>query len=123
MPTPYAKPISGRLIERVVQTIKDYSMLYSEDSVLACVSGGSDSVALLHILSILSPRFNIKIGIAHLDHSLRVKESEQDAKFVESLALKLGLPFHIKKMHVRKFAKKEKLSVEDAGRKARYDFF
>ncbi|MBW1898049.1 MAG: tRNA lysidine(34) synthetase TilS [Deltaproteobacteria bacterium] len=123
MPTPNAKPISGRLIERVVRTIKDYSMLYSKDSVLACVSGGSDSVALLHILSILSPRFNIKIGIAHLDHSLRVKESEQDAKFVESLALKLGLPFHIKKMHVQKFAEKEKLSVEDAGRKARYNFF
>jgi len=123
MPKPDAKTISGRLIKSVVRTIKDYKMLYPEDSVLACVSGGSDSVALLHILSILSPRFNIKIGIAHLDHSLRGKASEQDAKFVESLASKLELPFHIKKMHLQKYAKKEKLSVEDAGRKARYDFF
>jgi tRNA(Ile)-lysidine synthase len=123
MPTKDARPISGRLIERVIRTIKDYSMLYSDDSVLACVSGGSDSVALLHILSILSPRFNIKIGVAHLDHSLRERDSEQDAKFVESLALKLDLPFHIKKMHLQKYAKNEKLSLEDAGRKARYDFF
>jgi len=123
MPTPDAKPISGRLIERVVRTIKDYSMLYSQDSVLACVSGGPDSVALLNILSILSPRFNIKIGVAHLDHSLRGKDSDQDAKFVESLALKLDLPFHIQKRHVQKYAEKEKLSIEDAGRKARYDFF
>jgi tRNA(Ile)-lysidine synthase len=123
MPTTDAKPISGRLIERVVRTIKDHRMLSPGDPVLVCVSGGSDSVALLHILSILSPRFNIKIGVAHLDHSLREKDSEQDAKFVESLALKLDLPFHIQKTHVKKYAEKEKLSVEDAGRKARYDFF
>jgi len=123
MPKPEVKPISGRIIERVIRTINDYNMLYPGDSVLACVSGGSDSVALLHILSILSPRFNIKIGVAHLDHSLRAEESIQDAKFVESLASKLDLPFHIKKMSIQNHAKKEKLSIEHAGRKARYDFF
>ncbi|MFO7557589.1 MAG: tRNA lysidine(34) synthetase TilS [Desulfobacterales bacterium] len=123
MPEKSAKPISGRLIQRVVQTIRNYGMLNSEDSVLVCVSGGSDSVALLYVLSILSPRFNIKIGVAHLDHSLRGKDSDQDAKFVESLASKLDLPFYIKKMDLQQYAAEEKLSVEDAGRKARYDFF
>jgi len=123
MPKPKIKPISGRIIEKVVRTINDYKMLYPGDSVLACVSGGSDSVALLYILAMLSPRFHITIGVAHLDHCLRAEKSAQDARFVESLALKLGLPFHIQKVNIGEVAEQEKLSIEHAGRKARYDFF
>ena len=113
---------NDKLIQTVGQTITAYDMLKSEDSVIIGVSGGPDSVGLLHILIALAPRFSLRLGIAHLNHCLRHVESDNDAKFVASLSRTLDLPCYIQKEDVRKYQVENKLSMEEAARQVRYTF-
>jgi tRNA(Ile)-lysidine synthase len=87
---------------------------------LIAVSGGRDSVALLHFLASSGWR---KLVVVHLNHGLRGRISNADAKFVRKLAGKLGVRCEIKKFDVAPFAKKKRLSIETAGREARREFF
>lgn len=111
------------VVQIVEQTIVTYRMFQSGDSALVCVSGGPDSLALLHVLLALAPRFSLRLGIAHLNHSLRQKDSDSDAEFVASLAKKLGLPCYIGKEDVRKYRLENRLSLQEAARRVRYAFF
>ncbi len=116
----------NKLLHNVEQTIKKYRMFQQGDSVLVCVSGGSDSVALLHLLHLLhklSPWLSLRLGVAHLNHNLRQKDSDNDAEFVASLARDLNLPCYINKEDVLKFQRKHKLSMEEAARRVRYAFY
>ncbi len=92
------------------------------DFVLAAVSGGPDSVALLDALHLLSSSLSIHLGVAHLDHGLRQEESAQDAEFVSRLAQRYHLPFYVKKTDVAAYKKTHRLSTEDAARTVRYNF-
>ena len=113
----------NKLLHNVEQTIKKYRMFQQGDSVLVCVSGGSDSVALLHILHKLTPKFSLRLGVAHLNHGLRQKDSDNDAKFVATLAGDLDLPCYISKEDIRTFQRRHKLSMEEAARRVRYAFY
>jgi len=113
----------SKFIRTVEQTITDYKMFEPKDSVLVGVSGGPDSVALLQALITLTPKFDFRLGVAHLNHSLRLQESENDARFVASLAGKFDLPFYIQKVDVRKFQIDNKLSLAEAARQLRYNFY
>src|SRR6267378_367845 len=84
------------------------------------VSGGRDSVALLHWLTTLGYR---KLTICHLDHKLRGGASQTDARFVASIARKLGLNCEIGRTDVRALAARSRLSIETAARAARFAFF
>jgi len=84
------------------------------------VSGGRDSVAMLHWL--LGQGYRDLI-VCHLDHQLRGRSSQADARFVENLARKHGLEFEQRSNDVRALAAKRKMSIETAGRAARYEFF
>jgi tRNA(Ile)-lysidine synthase len=84
------------------------------------VSGGRDSVALLHWLVELGYRDLI---VCHLNHQLRGRAAAADAKFVENLAKNWRLNFESDKIDVRALAARKKISIETAGRIARYDFF
>ncbi len=84
------------------------------------VSGGRDSVALLHGLAAAGYR---RLIVCHLDHGLRGRKSRADARFVERLAGKMGLPVEIGRVDVKALAKTKKLSLETAAREARYEFF
>ncbi len=117
------KGYKNKLLRIVEQTIAAYRMFEPNDKVLVGVSGGPDSVALLRVLVTLAPRFSLKLGIAHLNHSLRLQDADDDAKFVESLAGEYGLPFHLHKADVRKYQLEKKLSLEEASRRMRYAFF
>ena len=86
------------------------------------VSGGPDSVALLHILHMLAPDLSLKLGVGHLNHGLRQNASDRDAEFVAELAGRLGLPLFEEKVNVRKYARKKRLSIEEAARELRYAF-
>ncbi len=110
-------------IQKFYQTIKQYDMLQKGDSVLVGVSGGPDSMALLHSLMALSDSMDMRLGVAHLNHCLRQKAADKDEKFVKSVAKKLGLPFFIEKTNILKEREKTGLSLEEAGREARYHFF
>ena len=114
---------SHKLLKKVEQTILSWNMLTHGDRVLAGVSGGPDSVALLHILNWLAPAWNLQIGIAHLNHCLRGAASDRDAEFVAHLAAELNLPCHIDSIDVRNDPAVRKLSLEAAARTIRYDFF
>jgi tRNA(Ile)-lysidine synthase len=84
------------LVHRVIQTIERHGMLSPGQKVGVAVSGGADSVCLLHILLEIAPRWDIRLAVLHLDHKLRGVESQQDAEFVERLADRLGLTFHLR---------------------------
>ena len=90
-----------------------------DERCLIGVSGGRDSVALLHLL--LGAAFK-KLTVCHLDHGLR-DESREDARFVAVLAERLGLKICSARVNVAALAKRKKLSLETAAREARYAFF
>ena len=101
----------------VARTLKDFppSRRY-----LIGVSGGRDSVALLHWLTTLGYQ---KLIVCHLDHKLRGGASQTDARFVVSIARKWGLNCEIGRADVRALAAQSKLSIETAARVARFAFF
>jgi len=88
---------------------------------LVGVSGGRDSIALLHWM-----RFEVgcnNLIVCHLNHSLRGRESGMDAKFVRNIARSYGYEFECEKVDVMKLSKSQKISIEMAARKARFNFF
>jgi len=86
------------------------------------VSGGPDSLALLHLFAERASDRQLRLGIAHLDHGLRV-ESGREVDFIRHLAARLGLPLYTERVDVRALQRRWRLPLEAAGRKARYRFF
>ncbi|MEA1959308.1 MAG: tRNA lysidine(34) synthetase TilS, partial [Chloroflexota bacterium] len=91
--------------------------------VIVGVSGGPDSVCLLHILDRLKESLGINLHIAHLNHMLRGAASDGDARYVEELAESLGIPATIETRDVASYRKEHRLSIEETARELRYDFF
>ncbi|MGB7281434.1 MAG: tRNA lysidine(34) synthetase TilS [Candidatus Acidiferrum sp.] len=87
------------------------------------VSGGADSIALLLLLLELRDELGIVLSMAHLNHRLRGKASDADEQFVAKLAAKVGLEFYVERVDVAAKARREKANLEDAGRRARTEFF
>ncbi len=108
--------------DKVRQTIVAHRMIEKGDSVLVAVSGGADSVALIHVLACLASELTIRLALAHLNHGLRSNEAERDAGFVAALAAELNLPCHLETADVRRFQAQHKLSLEDAARQVRHRF-
>ena len=108
---------------KVLQTIVQYEMISRGDKVLAAVSGGADSVCMLHILNKLKESLGFELFCAHLNHGLRGEAADNDQQFVLELCKKLGIKAYSKKADVSAFALEKGLTTEEAGRKVRYDFF
>jgi len=94
-------------------------MVHAGMSVGVAVSGGADSVCLLHALTALRPRWNLRLSVLHLNHNLRGEESDGDAEFVRALAAELGLPFTVGEAHPGSADD----NLEQAAREARLKFF
>ena len=107
------------MIKTIKKTIRHYALFEPQDIVIVAVSGGPDSVALLHILKELEFEFCLELGVAHLDHGLR-RGSSGDLVFVKNLAQKLNLPFFSRRLDWRKIKKQG--SLEDQLKNLRYDF-
>ena len=114
--------IDKAFLESAINTSVKFHMLDKNDQVLAGISGGPDSVALLLFLLGIKEEYSLKIGVAHLNHMLRGKEADRDEEFVRNLADKFGIPCFIGKKDVARFAKEHQLSIEDSARKVRYSF-
>lgn len=97
-------------------------MFQKGDAVLAGVSGGPDSVALLYVLLHLAPRWELRIGVAHLNHCLRGSEADKDADFVTELAARLHLPCYQERINVQEYRASRQVCLEDAARQVRYGF-
>lgn len=92
-------------------------------SILIGLSGGADSVALTHSLSVLSRKYGFKLYAAHVHHGLRGETADRDEKFSKRFAESLGIKFFSLRSDVRKIAAENGMSEELAGRQVRYDFF
>ncbi len=119
MPNNAAKQV----FQTVRETIKKYDMIKPDDRILVGVSGGADSVCLLHLLKSMSKEHGFSIGVAHVNHGIRDAEAEADADFVKQLCKGWEIPFYLHSASVPKFAAQENLSEETAGRLIRYRFF
>ncbi|MGB9891035.1 tRNA lysidine(34) synthetase TilS [Thermodesulfovibrio yellowstonii] len=108
------------IIKKVKQTIEKYNMLSVGDHVLVGLSGGPDSVCLLQILNILKSSYKLKISAAYIDHELRPDDVPKEIEFCKKLCESLNIPFYVQSINVKDFAKKEKISIQEAARILRY---
>ncbi|MCX7706584.1 MAG: tRNA lysidine(34) synthetase TilS [Anaerolineae bacterium] len=110
------------LLPRVRQYIRRHELFRPGETVVVGVSGGPDSLCLLHLLQRLAPELALGLHVAHLNHGLRGPEADADAAFVTDLAAAWGLSFSLAKINVAALAEKGGLSLEEAARHARYAF-
>ncbi len=111
------------LKQLVLKTIKSKELINYGEGVIVGISGGYDSVCLLHVLYSISNELGIKIYPVHVNHILRGEEALRDENFVKSFCSTLGLEVYVKHIDVARKAKLEKTSLEEAGRNARYEAF
>ncbi len=114
--------MANSLTERILTTARRFSMIDRGDLVLVAVSGGPDSVALLHALWTMRDDLGITLHVAHLNHSFRGEESDADAEYTRGLASELGLSATIEKVDVPLIQSALRVSPEEAARMARYEF-
>lgn len=110
------------VLSQVLTFIREQSLFAPGDRVVVAVSGGADSVALLDLLMRL-PDFHLQLVVAHLNHRLRGDESNEDERFVAAFAAAHRFPLECASVDVAELSRRERLSLEDAGRRARYAFF
>ena len=110
------------LQQRVLGFIQENKLVPSQHCLLVAVSGGPDSICLLHILVKLREELGIRLHIAHLNHQLRGAESEADAHYVSNLAHHLDIPATIEQRDVKAYQAQQHTSLEEAAREVRYTF-
>jgi len=111
------------MLDRIHQFMKENNMIASQDTIIVGVSGGADSVCLLTILKELQKSIGFSIIVVHINHCIRGHESDMDQEFVRKLCQKYEVEFKAFSVEIQKIAEQEKISVEEAGRKARYRIF
>jgi len=111
------------LQQRVLRFIEEHGLVRGDKPLVVGVSGGPDSVCLVHILASLRKTLGVKLHVAHLNHMLRGAESDADAEHVSSLSHKLGIAATIEEREVKAYQKTYHLSLEEAAREVRYRFF
>lgn len=110
------------LIDKIRSTIREHELIHRGDSVVVGVSGGADSLTLLHALNSLAPEMELRLQVAHLNHQLRGDDSDADEQFVVWLAREWGLPVANARWDVREYAEENQYSIEEAARLLRYRF-
>jgi tRNA(Ile)-lysidine synthase len=108
--------------QRVLQFIREKNLIPRKQTLVVAVSGGPDSVCLLHILAKLREELDIQLHLAHLNHQLRGVEAEADARYVAGLVRRLGIPATIESHDVKTYQTQHHTSVEEAAREVRYAF-
>ncbi|MBN1862038.1 MAG: tRNA lysidine(34) synthetase TilS [Dehalococcoidales bacterium] len=108
--------------ERVLGFIREHCPPAPKSCLVVAVSGGPDSVCLLHILNGLKETLGIELHAAHLNHQLRGAEAEADAEYVANLAQSLGIPLTVEKGEVKEYQAQRRISLEEAAREVRYRF-
>jgi tRNA(Ile)-lysidine synthase len=110
------------LEQKVIDFIREQSLISASDKLVVAVSGGADSVCLLHILAQHREDLGVELHAAHLNHQLRSAESNADAGYVSDLAHKLGVPATIERRDVGAYRDRKGISLEEAAREVRYGF-
>lgn len=110
------------MLRSVRKTIAESALLERGDHLLVAVSGGPDSVALLRVMALLSPEYELTLTTAHLNHGLRGEESREEEAFVRSLSAGMGIRCISKTLDIRSLRKGSGKSMEEVGREQRYRF-
>jgi len=110
------------LKEKVVETIKKYNLIKKGDKIVIGVSGGPDSICLLHLLNAIKENFEIELYVAHINHMIR-EAADCETEYVEQICENLEVPCFVKKIDILKKAKEQKKGTEETGREERYLFF
>ena len=111
------------MMKKVLDYVNKNKMLEHGDSVILGVSGGADSVCMLHLLNSIKEDLGIELTVVHVNHGIRGIEAEQDAEFVEHISKKLGVECKIFHIDIPAIAREKKMSEEEAGRIERYAVF
>jgi tRNA(Ile)-lysidine synthase len=121
-PAPSQQRKSPTLEQRVLGFTQQHHLVSGGEKLLVAVSGGPDSVCLLHILVGLQEELKVRLHVAHLNHQLRGTESEADADYVSDLGRQWGIPVTTERRDVKGYQKQQRLSLEEAAREVRYNF-
>lgn len=108
---------------KVKASIERFNMLPEGASVVAAVSGGSDSMVLLNILNSFKDEYKFNLCAAHVNHCLRGEDADRDEKFVAEKCKEMNIPIHILKVDVAAKAKENGEGFEECARRLRYEFF
>ena len=112
-----------KLESKVKNAIDKYGLINKNERVLVGLSGGADSVALLHVLLKIAPEMGFELCAAHLNHGIRGAEAYHDQHFVEELCKGLGVPLVCEELDIPGIARAEGKTLEQAAREKRYEFF
>ena len=105
------------------ETAVSHSMFAGVDNLIVGFSGGADSVCLLHLLHRFQNEFSYSLTAVHVNHGIRGDEAKRDADFAKSFCEENGISFKLIEIECVKLAEENKISLEEAGRKARYEAF
>lgn len=108
---------------KFLSAISDYSMLFDTTEVVVGFSGGADSVCLLHLLNSYKDELSINVKAVHVNHGIRGDEAKRDQNFAEQFCEQFSIPFEIVSFDCISEAKKSKESLEECGRRIRYQVF
>lgn len=109
--------------ESILKTVTDSGMIDYGDRIVVGVSGGADSLCLLHFLTTIQEEFSLEIIVAHVNHNLRGKEAERDQRVVEEFCRERQIRCEVKSVEVGRLATENGESSEECGRRIRYEFF
>lgn len=108
--------------QKVIEFISQYNLLKHGDKLLIAFSGGPDSVFALHFLLKYARKYKIEITVIHFNHGLRGKEADRDELFSRQFSELYNISFLTRKLEVKKYAKLNKISIEEAARNLRYKY-
>ena len=108
--------------DKVIETIRKYNLINSNEKIVVAVSGGPDSMCLLNILKTIREQFSIEIFVAHINHMIR-EEADSETEYVKKYCERSNIKCFIKRANVLEMAKEQKKGTEEIGRIVRYDFF
>ncbi len=111
------------MVEKVLADIKDKNLIDKGDTIIVGLSGGPDSVCLLHVLKSIKDIMDIEVVAVHVNHMLRGQDSFEDEEYVKNLCKKLNVKLKTEQIDLKNIAKNKKLSIEEAGREERYRIF
>ncbi len=111
------------MIDKVKSTIEKYNMILKGSTVVAAVSGGSDSMAMLSVLNALKDEMDFTLCAAHVNHCLRGESADADERFVCEKCGEIGVKLYVKRADIAALAAEQGIGLEECGRNVRYEFF
>lgn len=115
--------LTDKFIDKISDTIHKYSMLAGGETVLIGLSGGPDSVCLLHVLHALKSKLSLTLHAVYVDHGLRPGETAGEIEFCEKICNGLSIPFFTKTIDVKNYAAQNGMNKQEAARELRYRAF